>query len=154
MDPAPVATPGERDDLVILLFRAARALVEDLRSRRATSATSGLTPIHGLAAHYLAGRDDVTTSDLARHLRITKQSAAEVVAALEAAGVVQRAPHPCDRRARVVQLTPDGRARLAEGRQRWTDVENELVALVGRERVEITRDVLEAYLAAAVVPSQ
>ncbi len=45
-----------------------------------------MTPVHGLAARYLVGRDDVTTVELARYLGITKQSTSEVVALLEKTG--------------------------------------------------------------------
>jgi DNA-binding MarR family transcriptional regulator len=138
------AEPG---DLVILLVRAAKTLVEDLRARRGPSEGPDLTVAHGLALHYVAEHEDVTTADLARYLKITKQSAAEVVGALEAAGVVARVPHPRDGRARVVRLTRTGRARLANGRQRWIDVELELTALVGSSRIETVRGVLTAYLA-------
>jgi DNA-binding MarR family transcriptional regulator len=145
------AEPG---DLVLLLVRAAKALVDDVRARRGPSEGPELTVVQGLAAHYVAEHEDVTTADLARDLKITKQSAAELVGALEAAGVVARVPHPRDRRARIVRLTRSGRARLAAGRQRWIDVEQELVALVGRARIETVRGVLQAYLAEAdVAPS-
>src|SRR3954453_12771300 len=96
------------DELVILLIRTAKAVVDRLRDERGPDAGTEMTPMHGLAVHYLRGRDAVTTSDLARHLRITKQSASEVVAVLEANGLVRRAPHPTDGRARVLELTSAG----------------------------------------------
>ncbi len=139
--------PGD-DELVILFIRTTKALVEDLRARSGKATDHPMTVMHGLAAHYLSGRDDVTTSDLARYLKVTKQSAGEIVAALEAEGMVARAPHPCDRRARVVLLTDEGRARLEDGRRRWSAVEDELAALVGTDRLAVVRDVLETYLAA------
>ena len=71
-----------------------------------------MTVVHGLAARYLIGRDDVTTVELAGYLGITKQSTSEVVAPLERAGIVRRAPHPSDGRARVLLLTDDGAAKL------------------------------------------
>ncbi len=144
--------PGD-DELVILFIRTTKALVEDLRARSGTTTDHPMTVMHGLAAHYLSGRDDVTTSDLARYLKVTKQSAGEIVATLEAEGIVARAPHPCDRRARVVQLTDAGRARLDQGRERWAAVEAELAALVGRDRLAVVREVLEAYLASARIKS-
>src|SRR5262249_53160565 len=94
------------------------------------------------------GRDDVTAVDLARHLRITKQSASEVVALLEQNGIVERAPHPRDGRARVVLLTDAGKAKLEVGRRRWQELEDEWCELVGRDRLDATREALEMYLAA------
>ncbi len=136
------------DELVILVVRAAKAIVDRLRAERPDGASSPMTVVHGLAARYLVGRDDVTTVELARHLKITKQSASEVVALLEQTGLVRRAPHPRDGRARVLLLTDDGKARLADGRRRWKQLEKEWAALVGRDRLDVVRSALETYLAA------
>ena len=136
------------DELVILVVRTAKALVDRLRSERPDGASSPMTVVHGLAARYLRGRDDVTAVELARYLRITKQSTSEVVALLEQAGIVRRAPHPRDGRARVVLLTDEGAARLAEGRARWQRIEDEWADLVGRESLDVMRQALHAYLEA------
>ena len=136
------------DELGILVVRAAKAMVDRLRSEQPDQASSPMTVVHGLAARYLMGRDDVTTVDLARHLRITKQSASEVVALLEQAGIVRRAPHPNDGRARVLLLTNAGKTRLADSRRRWTQLEDEWAELVGRDRLDVVRSALESYVAA------
>jgi DNA-binding MarR family transcriptional regulator len=136
------------DELGVLLIRTAKAMVDRMRSEQPDQATSPLTVVHGLAARFLVGRDDVTTVELARHLHITKQSASEVVAALEQRGIVRRAPHPNDGRARVLLLTEAGKTRLADSRRRWTQLENEWSELVGRDRLDVVRSAFEAYLAA------
>jgi DNA-binding MarR family transcriptional regulator len=138
------------EQLPNLLLRTARLLVDRARAGDPT----GLAVIHVVAAHYVAEHAEVTTSALARHLKVTKQSASELVQALEAEGIVERAPHPRDGRAHVLLLTESGRARLAEGRRRWEALEEEWVELVGRERVEVVREVLRTYLDAhAVTPA-
>lgn len=137
---------GDGDDLVVLLIRTSKVVVERLRSQRPPEDASALTVVHGLAANHLIGHRDVTTSDLARYLRITKQSASEVVAVLEAAGIVRRAPHPTDRRARVLLLTDAGRAKLDDRRRRSQALEDEWAALVGRDRLDVLRGALESYL--------
>ena len=142
------------DELAILIVRVAKAVVDRLRSKHPDGASSPMTVVHGLAARYLVDRNDVTAGELARYLRITKQSASEVVALLEQAGIVHRAPHPRDGRARVLLLTDDGVAKLTEGRSRWNAIEDEWAELVGRDRLDVLRGVLEAYLAAADVPGQ
>jgi DNA-binding MarR family transcriptional regulator len=133
------------DELVILVIRTAKALVDRLHAERADD-SSPMTAVHGLAARYLVGRADVTAGELARYLRITKQSTSEVVAMLEQQGIVRRAPHPRDGRARVLQLTDEGRAQLDDGRRRWNDIDNEWAALVGRDNLDLVRAALEAYL--------
>jgi DNA-binding MarR family transcriptional regulator len=136
------------DELVILVVRAAKAFVDRLRAQKPGAESSPMTVVHGLAARYLIGRDDVTAGELARYLRITKQSASEVVALLEQAGIVRRAPHPRDGRARVVLLTEEGKAKLADGRRRWQALEAEWAELVGPDALVTVRAALETYLAA------
>jgi DNA-binding MarR family transcriptional regulator len=144
-------TPASEDELVVLIIRTAKALVDRMRAERGGGEDSPLTVVHGLAARYLEGRDDVTSAELACYLGITKQSTSEVVTALESAGLVRRAPHPSDGRARVLLLTEEGTVKLAAGRGRWKDLENEWAELVGRDQLDVTRSVLEAYLNASAI---
>jgi DNA-binding MarR family transcriptional regulator len=146
--PPPATGEETADELLLLVVLTAKAFVERLRAERPEGAPSSMTIVHGLAARYLMGRDDVTTVELAHHLGITKQSTSEVVAALERAGLVRRVPHPSDGRARVLVLTDKGAAKLADGRRRWTRLEDEWADLVGRERLDVVREALEAYLKA------
>jgi DNA-binding MarR family transcriptional regulator len=149
---APLSSSARRppEALVVLVVRVAKALVDRLRAERSDPGDPPMTPVHGLAARYLLGRDDVTTVELARYLGITKQSASEVVGALERSGIVRRAPHPSDGRARVLLLTEDGNTKLDAGRARWDELESEWAALVGRENLSVVRVALERYLLADV----
>ncbi len=140
------------DDLLLLLVRTGKAVVDRLRAEHPDPSSGPLTVVHGLAAHYLRDRDDVTTVELARHLGITKQSASEVVAALEHEGIVRRAPHPTDGRARVLLVTKKGLAKLADARRRRKRIEDEWVAIVGGAQLEVVRHALAAYLDAATWP--
>jgi DNA-binding MarR family transcriptional regulator len=133
---------------VILVIRTAKAMVDRLRAARADRGSSPMTVVHGLAARYLLGRDDVTAVELARYLGITKQSTSEVVAILEQAGIVRKAPHPRDGRARVLLLTDAGAAKLADGQRRWKELEDEWATQVGPDNLDVVRAALEAYLAA------
>ncbi len=137
------ASRHDDEELVILLVRTAKALVDRLR---AGAPDTRLTVVHGLAARYLVDHDDVTTVELARHLGVTKQSASEVVGMLEQEGIVRRVPHPSDGRARVILLTKQGKALLAKRRRRWCDIEHEWAALVGRPKLDAMREALSEYL--------
>jgi DNA-binding MarR family transcriptional regulator len=61
-------------------------------------------------------------SELAAQLGIVPRSATSVVDDLEAAGLVARQPDPHDRRATLVDLTPDGRQILTTLRQNRRDI--------------------------------
>jgi DNA-binding MarR family transcriptional regulator len=86
--------------------------------------------LRGVVAEELAGHDlsvaqfasllmldqspGLTVADVARKVSTARQSANEMLAGLEQNGLVERRPHPSDRRAQQVFLTDAGRARLAE----------------------------------------
>ena len=142
------ADPGHPvdEELPLLMVRAVKAMVAEVAARHDTPNPTGLTAMHGIAVRYIAERADVTTVELAAHLRVTKQSASEIVGALEREGYVERRPHPLDGRARVVELTESGWSGLQRSRARWRSLVSDLEALVGPDDVATVRRVLEAFL--------
>jgi DNA-binding MarR family transcriptional regulator len=81
---------------------------------------------HNTTLHYLSG-GAITITELAEHLRLTKQAASLIVIYLEEHGYVTREPHPQDGRSKMVRLTPKGEgcvqtteALLAELSDQWT----------------------------------
>jgi DNA-binding MarR family transcriptional regulator len=100
------------------------ALANDLRTvlgrlvRRLRAERRGLT----LAQVSVLGRIDrggpAGASDLAAGERVRPQSMASTVAALTAAGLVERRPDPVDRRRVLISLTDQGRIALAADRRR------------------------------------
>jgi DNA-binding MarR family transcriptional regulator len=138
------------DELPILVLRVTRALVDRFNAEREREGqATALSPAHGLAMRYIASHDEVTTVAVAQHLGVTKQSASELVGALERAGYVERAPHPGDRRARVLVVSAEGRRRLAASRARWRRLEAEWADLVGPDELDHVRHALGAWLTAA-----
>jgi DNA-binding MarR family transcriptional regulator len=84
----------------------ADAMAEDLADRGLTRARATL-----LAQLHQAG--PMTQQALANALRVTPRNITGLVRALEADGLVERAPHPTDSRALLVELSTEGR-RAAE----------------------------------------
>lgn len=82
--------------------------------------------------------------DLAERALVTKQAMAELIAALETAGLVERRPDPRDGRAWLVVRSPDGDRVSASLDAAMTRVEATLRHAVGRDRyatfVEVLRD--------------
>ena len=68
-----------------------------------------LRPAH-LQIFRFDGIEGATTAELAVHAGMTKQSMHELVTHLEQNGYLTREPDPGDTRARLVRLTPSGRA--------------------------------------------
>jgi len=134
------------DELPLLMLRTLKAMVERLHEDE-EAAASKFTPVHGLVTRYLDRHDDVTIIELADHLHVTKQSASELVGALEAGGYVRRRPNPADRRSRFLELTAKGRQGLARSRDRWRRIEAEWVTAAGDDALATVRAAMASYLA-------
>ena len=139
------AAAGADEELPLLLVRVAKALVAEATAT-AENPSSGFTVAHAIAMRYVAGTDGPTTVGLAAHLHITKQSASEIVGALEEGGYVRRRPHPSDGRARIVELTSAGEAALARSRARWADIGAAWEGRAAAADLVALRRALEAYL--------
>ena len=99
---------------------------------------NGLYVIGGLALD----RDDVPLSQLIRELRISKQAAGQLVDTLVTRGYLERAVDKDDRRKLTVTLTERGRAAAATQSAAREKVDADLLASVGPENVERTRQTL------------
>lgn len=83
-------------------------------------------------------------TDLAEQARVTKQTAAALVQALEGCGYVYRTLDQADARARLVRLTDRGFDVAEVAARTVTDVEREWRAHLGTRRYEILRHTLLA----------
>jgi DNA-binding MarR family transcriptional regulator len=70
----------------------------------------------------------LSVADVARRVATASQSANEMLGGLERAGLVERRPHPTDRRSQQIFLTDAGQARLAEALPTVRAVEERLTA--------------------------
>lgn len=98
----------------------------------------GLSPHHARALQVIDRGAGARLSVLAERLRVAPRSATDVVDALEARGLVVRAPDLDDRRAVLVQLTDAGRAMLADvARIRQALHEEAFAVLTEQERHQL-----------------
>jgi DNA-binding MarR family transcriptional regulator len=103
--------PALASGLRLAVMRLARRM----RQQRSDSSLT-LSQLAALAT--LERHGPLTPGELAAHEKVQPPSMTRLVAALEAAGVVTRAPHPTDGRQVLVALAPDGAALLREDRRR------------------------------------
>ena len=75
---------------------------------------SGITPIQYAALQTVANQPDVDQRTLARSVGLDTSTVAGVVDRLEARGLMVRNASPDDRRVRLLRLTDEGRAALAD----------------------------------------
>jgi DNA-binding MarR family transcriptional regulator len=125
--------------LRIAIMRTARRL----RAER-TDSSLGLGAVAALAT--LDREGPLTPSELADRERVQPPSMTRIVAALERADLVQRVPHPTDRRQVLVSTTPQARAMLKADRLRRDEwLATRLAELTADERATLAAatDILE-----------
>ena len=137
-------------DLATLMFVSYRAMDERVVAAM-RDAGYHVTP----AQARLAQRIDpagLRLTDLAERAQVTKQTASQLVAALEQQGLVERVPDPEDGRARLIRFTERGTAAAQEamqvvmgGEQEWA--EHLGPRLTGQLRAALTklREVTDPY---------
>jgi DNA-binding MarR family transcriptional regulator len=97
-------------------WRAMSALVLDHDRKVAVSKALDMSWTRALVLRRLAA-EPLTLSALAAQLTADPPYVTLMVDDLEERGLVERRPHPGDRRAKLVSLTPAGRAAVAQAEQ-------------------------------------
>ena len=107
--------------LAASVLRVASQLVDGISEGLVRRGFDDVRPVHGFAFARLSGAP-ATASELAAHLGVTKQAAAQLVDQLVARGYVRREPDPSDGRARLLVLTTKGKACTAAADAAAADV--------------------------------
>jgi DNA-binding MarR family transcriptional regulator len=93
----------------------------------------------------------LSVADLARTMSSARQSANELLAGMERAGLIERRPHPRDRRAQQIFLTEAGRDRLHAAHPVVQAVETDLESGFSPGEREVVRVWLQRMANAAAV---
>jgi DNA-binding MarR family transcriptional regulator len=120
-----------------LFFRLWRAshtrIAEALESVDLTPALFGLLNV-------LGARKGANQQEIGAAMGIDPSTMVSLIDELESAGLAERRPHPTDRRAREVAITPKGRRVLERARRMAFEVEDEVLrGLTAAERRELLR---------------
>ena len=139
-----VATPG-------LLRRAYNTLSAQLFEGVVAAGHGDLRPAHGNVLEHLSEQPSVPLRlvDIAARAGMTPQSVGELVDDLEKRGYVERRPDPADRRAKQIHLTDRGVATSRSAALAMREVEEYLVAVLGRHDYQNLRASLERVLDAS-----
>lgn len=125
--------------LTVALLAASRALVEAISAGVAARGFTGIRPAHGFAFTLLS-RGGATVTQLAQHLDITRQAAAQLATELETKGYVEVQPHPDDARARLIVLTAKGWACTRAADEAAAEAIQSWAKTLGTQRLRALRD--------------
>ncbi len=129
----------DAQSLAFGLLAASRALIDGVSAGVRARGFSDLRPAHGFAFSRLSA-GGATITQLAEHLGVTRQAAAQLVDELVAKGYVERQPHPRDARARLIVLTSQGWACTQAAEAAIADTLRSWEAVLGPERLLALRD--------------
>jgi DNA-binding MarR family transcriptional regulator len=129
----------DAQSLAFGLLAASRALVDGVDAGVRARGFDDVRPAHGFAFSRLSA-GGATITELAEHLDVTRQAAAQLVDELIAKGYVERQPHPRDARARLIVLTSRGWACTRAAEAAIADTLRQWAAVLGPERLLTLRD--------------
>lgn len=129
-------------DLATLMFIAYRAMDEQV-IRAVRAAGFEVTVAQARLGQRIAPNGSRLT-DLAAQAQVTKQTASQLVAALEREGLLERVPDPDDGRARLIRLTERGLTASGHARDAVMSVEAAWTRHLGPELTSALRQALVA----------
>ena len=125
------------------MLRLASQLVDGVQEGLARRGFDDVRPAHGFAFVRISA-GDATTADVAQHLGITKQAAAQLVEYLVERRYVERRPDPRDARARLLVLTQRGRGCTAAAQAAATEAVDRWKNQLGSSEFGHLQDALAA----------
>jgi DNA-binding MarR family transcriptional regulator len=113
----------------------------------------GLTPALFGLLNVLEDRPGSNQQEIGSAMGIDPSTMVALIDQLEKAGLAKRRPHPKDRRAREVAITPKGRRLLERARQKASEVQDEVLrGLSPPERRQLLTLLRQALSAAPAQP--
>ena len=92
---------------------------------------SGVTSVQGVVLNFLSEEDKVTSRQLGERTKLDSATLTGILDRLEAIGLIERQPHPADRRAISICLTKNGRKVAADVHRTIQTANRELLSRSG-----------------------
>lgn len=121
--------------IVTLIRRLHHAIRTEIADEVRAHGFEGITPSH-IYVFQTPGPDGVRPTELAQRTLMTKQAMNHLLAGLEAGGYLDRTTGPGDGRARILQLTPKGRALTEVIQRSASDIERRWSGALGSRRMQ------------------
>ena len=113
----------------------------------------GLSPALFAVLNFLLARDAAIQQEIGATIGIDPSTMVALIDKLEHAGLAKRRPHPTDRRAREVVITPKGRRTVERGRALAREVEDDVLqGLAPAERRQLLKLLRKALASAPPQP--
>lgn len=147
-DPAYLARVerAKAESVAQLLFKCARLVNERaLASLETAPGAPRIRPAHTSVFPHL-DHEGTRLTELAKRMGISKQAVGQLVDELEQMGAVERIPDPADGRAKLIRFSRAPGRSLLDGLRHLREVEAELAAAIGVERMHALHDALAALL--------
>jgi DNA-binding MarR family transcriptional regulator len=150
MATSPSTDPAAAEYAGQLFFRLWR--VSHTRTAEALESL-GLTTAHFALLNVLGTHEGAIQQELGSAMGIDPSTMVSLIDELESAGLAKRRPHPRDRRARQVSITPKGRRLLRRARKTASEAEDDVLrGLTAAERRELLRLLRRAFSSAPPQP--
>jgi DNA-binding MarR family transcriptional regulator len=146
--PLPVVEVVDTSYLQTLLgYNARRAALHIIEIFLERMAPYGLRPVDFSVLSVIAHNPGVTSRQLCTSLDLLPPNFVAMLASLEKRGLVQRQPHPSDKRAMALQLTTAGQKLMQDAEQTAQNLElNSSERLSNAERATLIRLLQKIYL--------
>jgi DNA-binding MarR family transcriptional regulator len=143
MDPIEELEQAKRASTLQLLIRCARLVDEAARARINAQAGRMVARPSTLALLPHIAHEGTRIVELAQKLGITKQAVSKRVAEMMEEDLLEMVPDPEDGRAKLVRFTPPGRAAIHHGLGVLGELEQQLGASLGEDKMlELRRTLL------------
>jgi DNA-binding MarR family transcriptional regulator len=129
------------EHLIDLLFRRFAQLEAELSARLASGGWHQLTRPQIMLFAYLHGPGS-RASDIARHMRISRQAVHQMVKSLEADGLLRQIPDPEQGNAKLIIKTDAGYQLNDIARTYLREIDDNVSAAVGKKQMGILREIL------------
>lgn len=141
------AVRARREGMLLrLLFRATHAMNAEMAGRVQARGYAEFQPTFtALLAH--VDTEGTTISALARRTGTSRQAVSQLVRSIEQAGLLERLPHPGDRRSVIIRHTEAGRQILLDALEAMSEIEADYAALLGGSQAGELKRLLAELLA-------
>ena len=131
------------DCLAYLASKNAKDLAAALEKR---VAPHGITRVQWMLLYYADKNPGVTQKQLADIMGITEPSVVRLIDRVEADGLLERIPHPDDRRIRTIVLTDEGKKLNRKVTKVVEQFKDDAIAGIPVEDMDTFREVLETMV--------